>query len=212
MQSDFTPFRRKPKSTETEAVQPVPVPEPTPVIRSEPGVPSTAPTAEKLPDDEPDSRRFMNFSWTLSRKATIILAATALVLIAGGLYAVAQTRPDGMGGTYTSKRPPKPVVKPTTVASNLSGLQVQPEVNERPVTGVVVENSLDARPQSGLNQAGIVFEAIAEGGITRFLALYQDNEADSIGPPSTSNRVMPRLPSSRIASAITGLRYLSFVI
>ncbi|MCA9326943.1 DUF3048 domain-containing protein, partial [Candidatus Saccharibacteria bacterium] len=43
-------------------------------------------------------------------------------------------------------------------------------------------NSTDARPQSGLNQAGIVFEAIAEGGITRFLALFQDTAPDYIGP------------------------------
>lgn len=72
--------------------------------------------------------------------------------------------------------------KPKTVASNLSGLQVDPSVNKRPVTGVMIENSLDSRPQSGLSQASVVFEAIAEGGITRFLALYQDNTPDDVGP------------------------------
>jgi len=46
----------------------------------------------------------------------------------------------------------------------------------------MVENSDEARPQSGLNQAGVVFEALAEGGITRFLALYQDQAPSSIGP------------------------------
>ncbi len=38
--------------------------------------------------------------------------------------------------------------------------------------GVMIENSLDARPQSGLSRADIVYEAVAEGGITRFLAIY----------------------------------------
>jgi hypothetical protein len=46
----------------------------------------------------------------------------------------------------------------------------------------MIENSLDARPQSGLDQAGVVFEAIAEAGITRFLALYQDTQPNYLGP------------------------------
>ena len=44
----------------------------------------------------------------------------------------------------------------------------------------MIENSLEARPQSGLSQAGVVFEAVAEGGITRFLALFQDEQPGSI--------------------------------
>ena len=39
-----------------------------------------------------------------------------------------------------------------------------------------------ARPQSGLNEAGVVFEAIAEAGITRFAAIYQNPSAAVIGP------------------------------
>ena len=46
----------------------------------------------------------------------------------------------------------------------------------------MVENEIDARPQSGLDQANVVFEALAEGGITRFLALYQDTQPSYIGP------------------------------
>jgi hypothetical protein len=37
---------------------------------------------------------------------------------------------------------------------------------------VMIENSPDARPQSGLSHADIVFEAVAEGGVTRFMALF----------------------------------------
>lgn len=47
---------------------------------------------------------------------------------------------------------------------------------------VIVENHPDARPQSGLSQADIVYEALSEGGITRFLALYQSAETKWIGP------------------------------
>lgn len=72
--------------------------------------------------------------------------------------------------------------KITTVASPLTGLQVDPAAAARPVTGIMIENSVDARPQSGLQDAGVVYEAIAEAGITRFLALFQDAAPQYIGP------------------------------
>lgn len=37
---------------------------------------------------------------------------------------------------------------------------------------VMIENHSDARPQSGLNTADVVYEAVAEGGITRFMGVY----------------------------------------
>ncbi len=47
---------------------------------------------------------------------------------------------------------------------------------------VVVENHPDARPQSGLDRADVVFEADIVAGITRLLALYHSRPADEIGP------------------------------
>jgi hypothetical protein len=38
--------------------------------------------------------------------------------------------------------------------------------------GVMIENHEDARPQSGVSKADVVYEAVAEGGITRFLAVF----------------------------------------
>jgi hypothetical protein len=51
--------------------------------------------------------------------------------------------------------------------------------------GVMIENHQEARPQSGLSQADVVYEAVAEGGITRFLAIfYCDAARDevTVGP------------------------------
>ena len=50
------------------------------------------------------------------------------------------------------------------------------------VTAIMIENSPSARPQSGLKEAEIVYEAVAEGGITRFLALCQQHQPELIGP------------------------------
>ncbi|MBN9654848.1 DUF3048 domain-containing protein [Halobacillus sp. GSS1] len=47
---------------------------------------------------------------------------------------------------------------------------------------VMVNNHPKARPQSGLSQADIVYEILAEGQITRFLALFHSEIPDTIGP------------------------------
>lgn len=85
--------------------------------------------------------------------------------------------------------PTKPVVvtkkvKPAPIYySPLTGNKVADQAaTKQAVTAIMVENSPDARPQSGLKDAGIVYEAIAEGGITRFLALYQEAKPQLIGP------------------------------
>lgn len=46
----------------------------------------------------------------------------------------------------------------------------------------IIENSQGARPQSGLSEADIVYETMAEGGIPRFIALFQKNSPEEIGP------------------------------
>lgn len=53
---------------------------------------------------------------------------------------------------------------------------------KRPLA-VMIENHTEARPQSGLSSADVVYEAVAEGGITRFMALFYCNIADvQVGP------------------------------
>jgi Protein of unknown function (DUF3048) N-terminal domain/Protein of unknown function (DUF3048) C-terminal domain len=63
----------------------------------------------------------------------------------------------------------------------LTGTEVK-EVPDRPVLAVKVENLPEARPQAGLNKADIVYEEPVEGGITRFIVLYQCQDAERIGP------------------------------
>jgi hypothetical protein len=122
-----------------------------------------------------------------SKKQRALLIVLSLLVLGVGSGSAAYLvvhghKPKAVADTKVVKKPvaKKPVI--TTVASQLTGLPVDPSLNQRPVVGVMIENSLDARPQSGLDQAGVVFEAIAEGGITRFLALFQDTQPDYVGP------------------------------
>lgn len=53
---------------------------------------------------------------------------------------------------------------------------------DRPPFAVAIDNIAQARPQSGLDRADIVYEVLAEGGIPRLLAIYACGSADRIGP------------------------------
>ncbi len=66
--------------------------------------------------------------------------------------------------------------------SKLTGMEVKEDVSKRPILAVMIENSEEARPQNGLDSAGIVFEALTEGGITRYLLLFQEDGPETIGP------------------------------
>lgn len=68
-----------------------------------------------------------------------------------------------------------------TYVSPFTGERTTEETTMRPVLATI-NNHPDARPQSGLTEADVVYEMLAEGDVTRFLALYQSELPESIGP------------------------------
>ena len=124
-------------------------------------------------------------SWIKEHRAlSLIVLGVILITIASVAAFYILSKPD---------QPKQPLSSPTPVVKKeepkpkyyapLTGLEVTDQsTTTKPVTGIMIENSPDARPQSGLKQAEVVYEAIAEGGITRFLALYQQNKPQLIGP------------------------------
>lgn len=64
----------------------------------------------------------------------------------------------------------------------LTGLFMTKDREGRRPIAVMIENEKKARPQSGLDKADVVYEVLAEGGITRFLAIYLGVDAQEIGP------------------------------
>lgn len=126
----------------------------------------------------PHSQNLLQRYWV---SLTISLAAIGLT--AGFVYLITtqvkfETQPSPSSVPVVAKKP-----QPVKFYSTLSHLEVPDEAaTTKPVTAIMIENSPDARPQSGLKDAELVFEAIAEGGITRFLCLYQINKPQLIGP------------------------------
>lgn len=133
----------------------------------------------KLPPGAPFKLKLRHFLYEKITRKEFVIGSIVFVLLLGSLVAYGLT---GHAGSPSS--PPKPKPKPVAVVitSPLTGLPVTAAQAKRPVTGVMIENSDFARPQSGLREAGVVFEGIAEAGITRFLALYQEAKPLNIGP------------------------------
>lgn len=122
--------------------------------------------------------------WVSTHRKTAFAISSLLMVIVGG------------GTTYVVLSKPKPVEvkKPVAVVkkvetpvikyySPLTGAPVTDEAaTKKAVTAVMIENSPESRPQSGLKDSGVVFEAIAEGGITRFMVIYQQEKPQLLGP------------------------------
>ncbi|HUY07459.1 MAG TPA: DUF3048 domain-containing protein [Acidimicrobiales bacterium] len=123
------------------------------------------------------------------RKRTIALAS--IIVIIGAVLALVLTR-----GSTKNSPPASAVKQPATshgtgyfasFAPNICPLTdtVAPggKAPLRPALAVKIGNEpLGARPQSGLNAADIVYDTPAEGGVMRYVAVFQCNNATAIGP------------------------------
>lgn len=73
---------------------------------------------------------------------------------------------------------PEPVL-PTTWP--LTGIESD-KVSDRPAVAVKIENTPAARPQSGLEDADVVWETIVEYEVSRFIAVFHSKSPDEVGP------------------------------
>lgn len=81
----------------------------------------------------------------------------------------------------TSEQMREPIESMGENVAPLTGEPLDEPLTHR-ILAVMVNNHPSARPQSGLSQADIVFEILAEGNITRLLAMFHSQVPDVIGP------------------------------
>ena len=84
---------------------------------------------------------------------------------------------------------PKASPTPAESASMLDGTVVATDLALRHPLGVMVENLSTIRPQTGLSTASVIYEAVVEGGITRFMAVYGPRLPEKIGPVRSARQV-----------------------
>jgi len=81
-----------------------------------------------------------------------------------------------------------PVPTPTTVPAPLTGRLVLPQVAARHPIAVMIDDLGAARPQSGFSAASVVWQAPAEGGIPRYMLVFQENIPKAVGPVRSSRQ------------------------
>jgi hypothetical protein len=139
----------------------------------------------------------------ITKKTLLIAAVVAFFVAFGGSYFyfhsasssissqnTAEQKAGAQGGEVVDNAPK---TEPCPLNGQLfSQAQKQKWEKRRPLA-VAIENHFDARPQSGLSKADNVYEAVAEGGITRFLAVFYCQDADPIGPVRSARIYFLRL-------------------
>ncbi len=126
---------------------------------------------------------------------SILLIVLAYIASTGLSYLLFSTT--SLGNTTTTSKVAAPIKGsdgktifdeslPKTEACPLNGEKYSKQQKEwwekHGPLGVMIENHKNARPQSGLSSADVVYEIVAEGGITRFLAMYYCQDAGQVGP------------------------------
>ena len=128
----------------------------------------------------------------MSKNAILYLVGglSLFILVTGISYfifsrqsSVSPAEPVSLSPTPINRKPKVDPSLPKTETCPLNGAlftKIERDAWEtrRPLT-VMIENSADSRPQSGLSTADIVYEAVAEGGITRFMGVYYCDAAMS---------------------------------
>ena len=129
----------------------------------------------------------------MKRMFALILAVSLLLCACGSKPAETTAPPETTVPPTTvpvTTAPPETTVPPTTEATE------PPPVDTNPLTGealeavddsrpyaIMINNTSKAVPQCGISQADMIYEIVAEGSVTRFMAIFLDlSDVDVIGP------------------------------
>src|SRR5260221_8029347 len=123
---------------------------------------------------------FIKRSWPLFAAGAVFLLFTSGILFWFAL--------SGKGRKSQTPSPVLPVEAASTSTDTLvpraiEGVLVQPRDARLLPFAVMIDNHPDARPSSGLAEASLVIEAPVEGGMTRYMAVFDaTTTVDQIGP------------------------------
>lgn len=108
-------------------------------------------------------------------RAGVAVVATAVALLLAGCVGAPMPVPSP---SYT----PTYITPPPTTLTPLTGETVPAGSVVGPSLAAKVDNHVDARPQVGLEHTDLVFEELVEGGLTRYVAVWQSDVPAEIGP------------------------------
>ena len=110
--------------------------------------------------------------------------------------------------TYNTIGPVSTINYVDGVHSPVNGLRMPSDANNLIVIGIKNDNNVNARPQSGPQDADAVFEVLVEGGMTRFINVFYESDTRYHGPirsaRPTDPTVLRPLGGVLVASGATG--------
>lgn len=118
----------------------------------------------------------------------VVALALILVVAAGsaaGVFAFSATprQASALPTLAPVRAVPTPTALPAVLPGPLDGLPTKRNIaTRRPLAFIVDNYSPDARPESGLSRASVVFETVVEGGVTRLMPIYLEKDASQVGP------------------------------
>lgn len=116
----------------------------------------------------------------LSKRTWIIIIVCFVVIVAGaGAFVLNQNNDSDTNSSNKTVN----TNSERLVRRYIDGVMDLKENQNMYPVGVMIENLASIRPQAGLVKANVVYEALVEGGITRFLAVFTLTESiEKIGP------------------------------
>jgi len=124
-------------------------------------------------------------------KWTPIILTTVVAMLAGSAAAYTWYSPNSPKAAPAFALPATSPTRPSPALCPLTGTPAPGggDVPKRPALAVKVDDYSAARPQSGIDKADIVFEEPVEGGITRYVAIFQCQQASLVGPIRSARNI-----------------------
>jgi hypothetical protein len=118
-----------------------------------------------------------------TRLGAVALTSVLLLAACSGDGDSAADTSSSSSSRRATTAPSTSTTKPAPPPYPLTGLPVEDATRaSRPALTVKIDNAPLARPQAGLDKADVVIEEMVEGGVTRFLAVFQSQDAPTLGP------------------------------
>jgi hypothetical protein len=116
----------------------------------------------------------------------VLVGVVGGVLFLGGKAGVGPFAAEDTSANHGGGERPTPPAK-----CPLTGIDPKGDVPSRPALAIKVENLPQARPQTGLSYADVIYEEPVEAGITRFIVVYQCQDSSKVEPVRSARLTDP---------------------
>lgn len=127
-----------------------------------------------------------------NRGKALVAGGAVVAVLGGGVAALALSGDNPVANAVDPFVPGDQTPTPPCPLTN-QPVGEDKEPPNRPALAIKVENTPDAMPLVGLDKADIVYEEVVEGGITRFIVVFNCSSAERVGPVRSARTTDPKI-------------------